>query len=312
MEPNLGRYMTRKCDNGAWLAAYLDRALDAGERRSCEEHLAECARCRAELVAIEAELEEMGLDRAAREALSRRAIRALGGERGSSIASFVSGTIAGLRARGRMATAAAAISGVAIVTVVALALILPRIVPSWDPDLRRGRADLAGILAATEIGDMRLAGRMADPAEDSSRFRGAGTPGKEAFGRTEASLQKALLRHPENGETYRMLGDLYLAGGEPQRAANLYRRALIRRPDDPALLNDLAVALFRSGETEASREALERAFKGVEAPAEICYNLAVIWRESGDREEMKRYIELYLTRDRVSPWAVKARRMLSE
>lgn len=304
--------MDRCHDNGVWLAAYLDRTLDAGERRSCEEHLAECARCRAELIAIEAELDEMGLNRAAREAIARRATRAGGGERGSSIISFVSRTIAALRVRGRMATAAAAIFGVAIVAIVALALILPRLVPSWDPDLRRGKANLVGILAAADIGDMRLAGRAANAAEDSPRLRGAGAPGREAFDRTEALLQKALLRRPGNSEAYRMLGDLYLAGGEPHRAANVYRRALLRRPDDPALLNNLAVALFRSGELEASREALERASKGMDAPVEICYNLAVMWRESGDREEMKRYIELYLAKDRVSPWALKAQRMLSE
>jgi hypothetical protein len=175
MAPCQGRYMECNCDNGALLAAYLDRTLDAGERRSCEEHLAECARCRAELVAIEVELEEMGLNRAAREAIARRAIRARAGERSSSIASFISRTIAGLRARGRMATAAAAISGVAIVAVVAFALILPRLVPSWDPDLRRGNANLAGILTGVDIGDMRLAGRTANAAEDSpsQRRRGA-------------------------------------------------------------------------------------------------------------------------------------------
>lgn len=304
--------MDRQCDNGTRLAAYLDRRLDAAERRSCEEHLAACARCRAELVAIETELNELGLGRAAREAMARRAGRADGVERGSSAISFVSGALAALRARGRPARAAAAISAAAVVAVVAGALILPRLVPSWDPDLRRGKANLAGILAAVDMGDMRLLGQAAYSAEGAPRLRGAGAPGKETFDRTEALLQKALLRRPENGEAYRMLGDLYLAGGEPHRAANVYRRALLRRPDDPALLNDLGVALFRSGEIAASREVLERAFTDVDAPAEICYNLAVMWRESGDREEMKRCIELYLAKDRVSPWAVKAQRMLSE
>ncbi|MCX5752453.1 MAG: tetratricopeptide repeat protein [Candidatus Krumholzibacteria bacterium] len=303
--------MDHSCDNGTLLAAYLDRTLDVGERRSCEEHLAKCARCRAELIAIDAELEEMGLNRAAREALSRRAIGGRG-ERGSSLVLFVSRAIAGLRARGRSATAAAAIACVAIAAIVAGAVMLPRLVPSWDPDLRRGKANLVGILAEADIGDMRLAGRTAISAEYPTRLRGAGAPVMETFDRTEALLQKALLRHPENSEAYRMLGDLYMAGGEPHRAANVYRRALLRRSDDPALLNDLAVALFRSGELAGSREALERAFKGVDAPVEICYNLAVVWRESGDREEMKRYIELYLAKDRISPWAVKAQRMLSE
>jgi tetratricopeptide (TPR) repeat protein len=304
--------MDRLCDNGARLAAYLDRTLDPGERRSCEEHLANCARCRAELIAIDAELEEMGLDRAAREAIARRAILVRGGERSFSVVRFVSMALEGLRARGRTATAAAAISGAAIVIVIAGALILPRLVPSWDPDLRRGKAKLAGILDAVDIGDMRLVGRTARSVEDSPRLRGAGAPGREAFDRAEASLLRALLRRPESVEAYRMLGDLYLAEGEPDRAANAYRRALLRRPDDPSLLNNLAVALFRSGEIGPSREALERASKGMDAPEEICYNLAVMWRELGDREEMKRYIELYLAKDRVSPWAVRARRMLSE
>jgi tetratricopeptide (TPR) repeat protein len=306
--------MDRFCDDAAWIAAYLDRTMDAAERARCEEHLAACARCRAELVAIEAELGEMGLGRAARAAFARRAVR--GGRRGPAIASLVSGAFDAMRARGRMASAAAAVLCVAI-ALVAGVLVVQRFVPSRDPDLRRGRADLAAVIAAADMGDMRIAGGPAQAAE-GPRFRGPGTPGgagapgKETFDRAEVSLQKALLRRPESVEAHRMLGDLYLAGAQPERAANAYRRALLRRPDDPVLLNNLAVALYRSGDIEASRETLERALDRVDAPAEICYNLAVTWRESGDRARMERYLELYLAKDGDSPWADKARRMLSE
>jgi tetratricopeptide (TPR) repeat protein len=303
--------MNRYCDDRVWIASYLDRTLDAAERRSCEEHLSVCSRCRAELVAIEAELREMGLGRPAHEAIARRAARAAEGGRCPAIASLATRAIESLRPRGRAAAALAAISCAAI-ALVALALVAPRLVPSWDPDLRSGKADVARMLAATDFGELRLAGQPSGPADGGPVRRGAGTPGREAFDRAEASIQKALLRRPENGAAYGALGRLYLAGGEPERAANAYRRALLRSPDDPGLMNDLAVALFRSGDVEGARETLERAFMGVDAPAEICYNLAVVWRESGDREEMKRYIELYLAKDRISPWAVKARAMLSE
>ncbi len=304
--------MSHFCDTEQWMAAYLDGRLAQGELREYETHLAECSRCRAELDAMRAELDEMGLGFAAREAIAQRAASAGVGERVGILGRLAARAAQSLRFRPGTLKAATALAAVAVVLLVAAFSILPRLVPSWDPDLRRGEANLRTILATADLGDLRLVGGAERPVERTSRLRGAARPSKKIFAQTEAAFQKTLVRHPDNGAAYDMLGDLYLAEGEADRAATAYRSALLIRPGDPAFLNDLAVALFRGGDLMLSREYLERAFAAVDAPTEICYNLAMVWRASGDREEMKRYLRLYIVKDRSSPWAVKARRILNE
>jgi tetratricopeptide (TPR) repeat protein len=300
--------MKHFCDTEQWMAAYLDGRLAQGELREYETHVAGCSRCRAELEAMRAELEEMGLGLAAREAIARRAASA-GVEAGNgALTGFIARAARALRAR--PAALAAASSAAALL--VAAFFILPRVIPSLDADLRRGEANVQRILATTDLGDLRLVGGASRPVAHTGAVRGAVAPSRTIFTQTEAALQKTLVRRPNSSVAYDRLGDLYVAEGEADRAATAYRSALLIKPDDPALLNDLAVALFRGGDLMLSREYLERASAAVDAPVEIWYNLAMVWRASGNREEMKRYLRLYLEKDPHSPWAGKARRILDE
>lgn len=301
--------MSHFCDTEQWMAAYLDGRLAQGELREYETHLAECSRCRAELDAMRAELDEMGLGLAAREVIAERAASPGVGDRVGGVARFAARAAQSLRVRPATLTAAVV---VAVALVVAAFSVLPRLVPSWDPDLRRGEANVRTILATADLGELRLVGGAERPIERTSRLRGAGAPSNKIFAQTEAAFRKTLVHHPDNYVAYDMLGDLYLTEGEADRAATAYRSALLIKPNDPALLNDLAVALFRGGDLILSREYLERAFAAVDAPPEICYNLAMVWRASGNREEMKRYLRLYIMKDRSSPWAVKAHHILNE
>ena len=298
--------MSRYCDAEQWMAAYLDGRLAGEELRKYETHLVQCSRCRAELDAVRAELEEMGLGLAARKAIAERAARAGIEVRKGSQPSLIA------RAAWALKTRRAALAGAAAVLIIAALTILPRVIPSWDPDLRRGEANVRTILATADIGDLRLAGGAERPVEHTRRLRGAVHPGTKIFTQTESSLQKSLIRHPDSYAAYDLLGDLYLAENQADRAATAYRSALLVRPDDPALLNDLAVALFRGGDPVLAREYLERASAAVDAPVETWYNLAMVWRASGNREEMKRCLGLYLEKDPSSPWAAQARRILNE
>jgi len=304
--------MDRFCEDKQRLMEYLDGRLTDEERRDYEMHLSDCPRCRSELLAMHAELNELGLSRVAREALARRAASELAGERTTAAERILAGIKAFLPVRNRRLATAASVAALAAVIVIAGALFLPKLVPSWDPDLRRGKANLGAILAAADIGDLRLVGGAPSPLERRAPLRGASASASTVFNRTEALLQKAALRHPEDYRAHKLLGDLYLAEGEAERAGNAYRRALLMKQGDPGLLNNLAVAVFRTGDVEESRAYLEQAFTSVDAPAEICYNLAVVWRETGNRDEMKRYLKLYLDKDRGSPWANEARRILTE
>jgi tetratricopeptide (TPR) repeat protein len=304
--------MNRFCGDEQSMAAYLDSRLAQEELREYETHLAECSRCRSELDVVRAELEEMGLGPAVREALAERAGAAAPGGRSGVLGRFIMPASEFFGIRPGALKAAGAVAVVAAAILVAAVSILPRVVPSWNPDLRRGESDVRAILASEDIGDLRLVDGAPRPHERAGALRGAAQPDARVFGRAEAALQKALVRHPESSAAYNMLGDLYVAEGEADRAATAYRNALLIRPDDPAILNNLAVAVYRAGDLALARGYLERASAAVDAPAEIWYNLAMVWRASGNREEMKRCLGLYLEKDRSSPWAAQARRILNE
>jgi Flp pilus assembly protein TadD len=56
-------------------------------------------------------------------------------------------------------------------------------------------------------------------------------------------------------------GDKELAGGDPQKAAGLFREAWQASPEDPLLVYKLSVALDRTGDTAGERAALEQVIK---------------------------------------------------
>jgi len=117
------------CDREQWLVEYLERRLTDEERLDCEAHLSTCSRCRAELLALKAELDEMGLDLAAREAFARRAAAALDGAQTPVAARVARGVRALFQMQTRRAAAVASLSALVVVLVAAGALFLPRVVP---------------------------------------------------------------------------------------------------------------------------------------------------------------------------------------
>jgi tetratricopeptide (TPR) repeat protein len=286
--------MSDICGNEEWLAAYLDKRLPPHERGLFEMHLSRCPRCLAELLAAKAELDEMKAGEP--ESSVRRAFR--------FAPSFLSRRI-------RVTPLAAAFS-VAAAVICAGALFLSIRSAARDRDVESARGNVSRILASVDIGRMRLSGGPERPFSQPVVYRGAEQLEGAAFDRTEKSLKAALAKRANDWRLYASLGDLYMAGNQIERAETFYEQALARKPGDARLLNDRAAAAYRLGKFDLSRRDLERAVAADSTRLEALYNLAVLYRETGDRVNMKRCFRLYLRKDPSSPWAERAKAIESE
>jgi hypothetical protein len=282
--------MSDICRNEEWLAAYLDKRLPTQERSLFEMHLSHCPNCLAELIATKAELDEMNAGES--EALATR-------------------TCSREPRRIRFAPLTAALSLAALV-ICAGAFFLSIRSAVRDREVESARGNVSRILAAAEIGRMRLSGGPERPVSHGLVYRSAEERGGDAFGRTEKDLKASLAKRGNDWRLYALLGDLYMTDNQIERAETFYGQALARKPGDARLLNDRAAAAYRLGKFDLSRRDLERALAADSTRIEALYNLAVLCRETGDRVNSKRYLDSYLRKDPSSPWAERAKNLMSE
>lgn len=282
--------MSDICRNEEWLAAYLDKRLPTQERSLFETHLSHCPSCLAELIAAKAELDEMAAEES--EALARE-------------------TCSREPRRMRFTPLAASLSFAAVV-ICAGALFLSIRSAVRDREIESARGNVSRILAAADIGRMRLSGGPGSPFSSPVVYRGAEERPGDAFGPAEKSLKAALAERGNDWRLYALLGDLYMAGNQIGRAEIFYEQALALKPGNAQLLNDLAAAEYRLGKFDLSRRDLESALAADSTRIEALYNLAVLYREIGDRAHSKRYLDSYLRKDPSSPWAERAQTLQSE
>jgi hypothetical protein len=282
--------MSEICGNEEWFAAYLDKRLPTQERSLFETHLSRCPSCLAELIAAKAELDEMAAEET--EALAAR-------------------TCSREPWRIRFTPLTASLS-LAAAVICAGAFFFSIRSAVRDRDVESARGNVSRILAAADIGRMRLSGGPERPVPRGGVYRGAEERAGDAFGRTEKNLKTALAKRGNDWRLRALLGDLYMADNQIERAETYYEQALARRPGDARLLNDQAAAAYRLGKFDISRRNLESALAADSTRLEALYNLAVLSSEIGDRANSKRYLELYLQKDPSSPWAERAKALDSE
>ncbi len=282
--------MSDICRNEEWLAAYLDKRLPTRERSLFETHLSHCPGCLAELIAAKAELDEMIAEES--EAPAR-------------------GTCSGEPRRIRFTPLAASLSFAAVV-ICAGALFLSIRSAVRDREVEAARGNVSRILAAADIGRMRLSGGPESPVSRGVVYRSGEKPAGEEFGPTEKSLKAAVAKRGNDWRLHALLGDLYMADNQFERAEIFYEQALALKPGDARLLNDRAAAAYLLGDFDLSRRDLENALAADSTRLEALYNLAVLSREIGDRPNSERYIDSYLRKDPSSPWAERAKALRSE
>ncbi len=278
------------CKNEEWLAAYLDKRLPAQERSLFEAHLSHCPSCLSELIAAKTELDEMAAEES--EALAARAH-------------------AGEPRRLRFSPLAASLS-LAAAVLCAGAVFLSIRSAALDREVASARGNVSRILATADIGLMRLSGGPERPVARSVAYRGTGERAGDAFGMAEESLKAALAKRGNDWRFFALLGDLYMADNQIERAEIYYDQALAMKPADARLLNDRAAAAYRLGKFDLSRRDLESALAADSTRIEALYNLAVLRRETGDRAGAARYFDSYLRKDPSSPWAERARTLKNE
>lgn len=97
----------------------------------------------------------------------------------------------------------------------------------------------------------------------------------------EHELVSCIDEQPGFLECYNLYGDMLRKTGRPERAGEIYRRALARWPKDGELLIGNALVLQQVGQFDAALEALERLTHEQPAFARGHWHLAVMLHESG-------------------------------
>jgi tetratricopeptide (TPR) repeat protein len=305
--------MNDVCRNEEWLAAYLDKRLSEEDLRLYEMHLSLCPKCLAEVIATKAELDHV----TAEEARPALATPRLGSRHGI-------GPWAWMRGPARLRPAfesfprilrpvplAAALS-IAAIFVIAAAFMFSMYFRSADREFRKEQPLVARILAVRSIGEMRLSDGPEQPFSNPTVYRGVEASGTGSTAVLERNLTRALERHGTSARLNALLGDLYIADNQIERADNSYARALELDPGNAAFLNDRAVTAYRLGRFGESRGFLEDARAAGGERLEVLYNLAVLAGETGDHDSKLHYADLYLKRDSSSPWAERMKALAHE
>jgi hypothetical protein len=293
------------------MAAYLDKRLSEKERFLYELHLSNCTRCLSELIAARSELDEArawaGPSAASGNVTPAAAVAPPGG-RMMGIFSKISAALPALRP----AAAESAVMTTTVIAAVMLGLGFFHLIrsPDWDPDFKSGRAALKQVLHASAVGELRLSNGRDYPAEHRPVMRGGNFTDRRLFDSAEISLKKAMAKFPRETSIYNLLGNLYLADDQLERAETFYRKASSIRPSDETILNNLAVTAYRKGEMIKALHLLEEAAGTGSTAPEVYYNMIVVYNELGNRDAANLYLERYLRIDRSSPWALKAARLL--
>jgi tetratricopeptide (TPR) repeat protein len=130
----------------------------------------------------------------------------------------------------------------------------------------------------------------------------------------EAALKVELAARQKTLQELRALAIMHLTMREPQRAADVLGPA-VKAGSDPALLNDLAVALLASGRPEdrqRAKELLEQVIARDPTRAEAYFNLGLAAEATGDATRAREAWSRYLALDPSSPWAAEARARLEK
>jgi tetratricopeptide (TPR) repeat protein len=245
------------CDREDWLAAYLDRTVSERERVRIEKHLATCSKCLSELIAAKSELDDIA-----------ESVPGLRRAQGSGITRLLAARIAtswagptGSRRIGRLArlTLLSASISTALALVIGVSFLLYLDTHAYDPDYREAVHLLQDIMSVSRIGPLRLSDGRREPSAGGNPLRSGESLHRNIAFQTERELQRALNRYPGDHEILTALGHLYISIGQPERAETYYENALLIRPHDPRILNNIAVAAYRRGEPSRALEHLVQA-----------------------------------------------------
>lgn len=106
------------------------------------------------------------------------------------------------------------------------------------------------------------------------------------------ALRAATAQRPDYLPAWLAVAEILLATDRAQVAAGLYRKLLEHMPDSPVIRFGLGQALA-SSDPPAAIEHLERVLAGAESFGAAHYQLALLYRDRGERGKAERHMDLY-------------------
>lgn len=154
------------------------------------------------------------------------------------------------------------------------------------------------------------------PAEDERDAAGwiaAGLAHEEAgdLPQAERAYRRAIRLDPSDPVAQLNLGNVLLARGRVDAAAERFAQAAALDPDSARAWYNLAYAQDELGRRRAALQSLRRAVRADPSFADAHYNLAELCERMNEREEAAREWAAYLRLDPAGPWADHARARLA-
>ncbi len=103
------------------------------------------------------------------------------------------------------------------------------------------------------------------------------------------SLKRKLNKYPKMSKLFNHLGRSYMRLGQPQRAMNAFRKALIWEYDNPALYNLLGMVQTRVGDHKGALNNFMEAYR-LAPQAGLAFNVALTYQALGEYDKAIKYI----------------------
>lgn len=291
---------------------WLEGRLESDEAGEAERHVAECEVCRETTAMIAGFRSDCLDDREAEllEAVSERTAAAAIALGKASEPSRPATVVLGPRAR-TTATRWFGLSPLMAAAAV-LAIAAGALAVVWfgrgsaEPSLERGERLLAEATSSSRPTTLRVSGLGYAPARVT---RGTESGNADRLEAARALLSAAVAADPSPRARH-SLGRVLIASGDAAGAVEQLGLASRARPDDVAILSDLAVARSLARDLPGARADLERALAIDPNCQEALFNRAALRAREGDGAGAREDLEHLRRIDPLSPWVSDAERLV--
>lgn len=108
-----------------------------------------------------------------------------------------------------------------------------------------------------------------------------------------ACLEGIIVLHPNDLETHRKLGDLYMKLGTFKRAAEIYSKLRVLSPQDPEIVVNLSGAYYSQGDIALAIDACETFLTDNPISPDVLFNLGGYYQQAGRIDDARSIYEGY-------------------
>jgi tetratricopeptide (TPR) repeat protein len=166
--------------------------------------------------------------------------------------------------------------------------------------------------------EYRIPGAAYAPVRVQRRAAGA-FQGPASLFDAEGTITRQLEKHPDDVKWLQLQARAEMLIRAPEAAIDALRRALVRKPDDPALTADLGMAYAlraansnRDIDYGSAIEYLGRSLKAKPDDPVVLFNRAIVYQHTLAYEDAIRDWRRYLELDPSGPWREEAQQNLAE